>query len=223
MLAMLLPVPIRVNFNTNKVTVTQSVAKVSFDSEIGYATYYNGTKGYTMPANVTGYTFNYPGGLTERFTAGPDVPAGVALVLGGPAGTFDLALKANVEPILGLQNQLRGSDVDELTTAPGEGVYLFYGLSLAKPEPGLLPDPESVGFYWMAENGAAFTNHAHKAYLALLENVMTPAPAILFNENNATDIKAIEGQEKAVKFIENGRILIMKDGVTYDAMGRIVR
>ena len=214
---------VRVDFNTNKITVTQSVAKVSFDSEIGYATYYNGTKGYTMPANVTGYTFNYPGGLTERFTAGQDVPAGVALVLGGPAGTFDLALKSNVEPILGLQNQLRGSDVDEPTTAPGEGVYLFYGLSLAAAPNDT---PESVGFYWMAQDGGAFTNKAHKAYLALLENFLAPeflAPAILFNENNATNIENVEGQEKAVKFIQNGQIYIQKNGVVYDAMGRVIR
>lgn len=212
----------RVDMHDGTITVTQSVAKVIIDSEIGYVTYYNGTKGYTMPDDVTGYTFNYPGGLTARFNEGDDVPAGVALILGGPAGTFDLALKSDVEPILGLENQLRGSDVDELTTAPGAGVYLFYGLSLAKPEPGLLPDPESVGFYWMAENGAAFTNHAHKAYLALLENVLAPE-RIMFNENGATDIKAIEGQEKAVKFIENGQLYILKEGVVYDAMGRVIR
>lgn len=215
---------IRVDFNTNKITVTQSVAKVSFDAEIGYATYYNGTKGYTMPANVTGYAFNYPGaGLTQAFEAGDDVPAGVALVLAGPAGTFDLVLKTGV-PAVDLANQLRGTDVDELTTAPTADEYLFYGLSLANPAPELLPDPTTVGFYWMAEDGAAFTNKAHKAYLALLENIMAPAPArILFNENGATGIENVEGQEKAVKFIENGQIFIRKDGVVYDAMGRVIR
>lgn len=213
---------IRVDFNTNKITVTQSVAKVSFDSEIGYATYYNSRKGYTMPTNVTGYAFNYPGaGLTQAFTAGDDVPAGVALVLEGPAGTFDLVLKTGV-PAVDLANQLRGTDADELTTAPGEGVYLFYGLSLAQPEPGLLPDPKTVGFYWMAEDGAAFTNKAHKAYLALPENILAPS-RILFQENDATGIENVEGQEKAVKFIENGQIFIRKDGVVYDAMGRVIR
>ena len=210
---------VRVDFNTNKVTVAQSVAKVSFDSEIGYATYYNGTKGYTMPANVTGYAFNYPGaGLAQAFEAGDDVPAGVALVLAGPAGTFDLVLKTGV-PAVDLANQLRGTDADELTTGPTADSYLFYGLSLAA-----VPNdtPESVGFYWMAENGAAFTNKAHKAYLALPENFLAPA-RILFNENGATGIENVEGQEKAVKFIENGQIYIQKNGVVYDAMGRVIR
>lgn len=217
---------IRVNMHDMTVTVTQSVAKVSFDSEIGYATYYNSKKGYTMPANVTGYAFNYPGaGLTQAFEAGDDVPAGVALVLAGPAGTFDLVLKTGV-PAVDLANQLRGTDVDELTTAPTADEYLFYGLSLAAPEPGLLPDPTTVGFYWMAQDGGAFPNKAHKAYLALMENVFDPAflaPAILFNENNATNIQNIEGQEKAVKFIQNGQLYIQKNGVVYDAMGRVIR
>ena len=212
-----------IDLNEGKIFYTQLTAKVSFDAEIGYATYYNGTKGYTMPANVTGYAFNYPGaGLTQAFEAGDDVPAGVALVLAGPAGTFDLVLKTGV-PAVDLANQLRGTDVDELTTGPTADSYLFYGLSLAAAP---YDTPESVGFYWMAQDGGAFTNKAHKAYLALLENFLAPeflAPAILFNENNATNIENVEGQEKAVKFIENGQIFIRKDGVVYDAMGRVIR
>lgn len=53
---------------------------------------------------------------------------------------------------------LKGSDEDALT----EGGDLYYQLSLNKNE-----EPETIGFYWAAENGAAFTNKAHKAYLAL--------------------------------------------------------
>ena len=120
-----------------------------------------------------------------------------------------------------MHNKLRGTDAEELTTGPTADTYLFYGLSLAQN--GL---PETVGFYWMAPYGAAFTNGAHKAYLALLENIMAPeflAPAILFNENNATNIENVEGQEKAVKFIQNGQIYIQKNGVVYDAMGRVIR
>ena len=215
-----------INLGTNTITITQLSALVDVMSEIEYATYYNSQKGYTMPANVTGYTFNYPGGLTERFTAGQEVPAGVALVLSAPAGTVELELLDNVDPIVGIQNQLLGTDVDATTTGPDADLYLFYGLSLANPGQGLLPDPQSVGFYWMADNGAAFTNKAHKAYLALKQNVFDSeflAPAILFNGNNATNIENVESQEKAVKFIQNGQLYIQKNGVVYDAMGRVVK
>ena len=207
----------RVDMHEGTLNVTQSVAKVIV-GDAGYATYFNGTKGYTMPENLTGYTYVYPGdGLVERFTEGQNVPTGVALVLGGVAGTYDLVLKSDVEPILGLQNKLRGTDVKELTTAPGEGVYLFYGLSLDETN-----DVNLVGFYWMVENGAAFENEAHKAYLALEENSMAPA-RILFNENGATNIEELEANETVVKFIKNGQLYIQKNGVVYNAIGAVVK
>ncbi len=52
------------------------------------------------------------------------------------------------------------------------------------------------------------------------------APSMHFDineENNATSIDAIEASEKAVKFIENGKLFIQKNGVVYDTTGRVVR
>ena len=48
------------------------------------------------------------------------------------------------------------------------------------------------------------------------------APSLRIVEN-ATNIENIEANEKAVKFIENGKLLIMKEGVVYDMMGAVVR
>ena len=212
---------VTVDMNEMEVTLTQSVAKVIV-GEAGYATYYKGTKAYTMPTGMTGYVFNVTNRLEEAYAAGDIVPAATPLVLGADAGTYDLVFTTGgVAPTAA--NNLRGTDADATTTAPGEGVYLFYGLSLAASPNDT---PESVGFYWMEDNGAAFTNKAHKAYLALLESIINPeflAPAILFNENNATNIENVEGQEKAVKFIQDGKLFIQKNGVTYDALGRVVR
>lgn len=64
---------------------------------------------------------------------------------------------------------------------------------------------------------------AHKAYI-VIEDAQGSAPIrIEFAENNTTDIKAIEASEKAVKFFENGKLFILRDGVVYDAMGKMVR
>ena len=65
---------------------------------------------------------------------------------------------------------------------------------------------------------------ANKVYL-LVNTPSTPAPAIriVMNENGATDIKSIEDSEKAVKFIEYGKLYIQKDGVVYDATGAKVK
>lgn len=41
--------------------------------------------------------------------------------------------------------------------------------------------------------------------------------------NNATDINAIEASEEAVKFFQNGKLFIQKNGVVYDMMGTIVK
>jgi hypothetical protein len=209
-----------VDMNLMKITVTQSIAKVII-TDAGFATYYNGNKAYTMPLGMKGYVYNTTNGLEEVFDASTEtknVGAEVPLVLRAAPGTYDLVFTDNgLTP--DIVSKLRGTDFDELTTAPGEGEYYFYGLSLAA-EPN--DTPESVGFYWMEDGGAAFVNGAHKAYLALpVSNSL--APAILFNENGATNIENLDGNEKVVKFVENGRVLIRKNGVVYDAMGRVVR
>ena len=78
-------------------------------------------------------------------------------------------------------------------------------------------------FHQIKGDGAIVTVGPTRAYLHITGPENAPALRIVEVSNDATDIQSIEGQEKAVKFIENGRILILKDGVTYDAMGRIVR
>lgn len=64
---------------------------------------------------------------------------------------------------------------------------------------------------------------ANKAYIII--NGLNPAPSlrIIFAENGATGINELEGAEKAVKFIENGKLYIQKDGVVYDATGAKVK
>jgi hypothetical protein len=111
-------------------------------------------------------------------------------------------------------NDLKGTDVAATTTG---GTY-YYGLSL-----NLTSNPNSVGFYWMAAGGAAFTNGAHKAYLALNELPAGAPERILFNNNDATNINNIDAIEDAVKFMENGQLFIKKNGVIYNAVGAVVK
>lgn len=69
------------------------------------------------------------------------------------------------------------------------------------------------------QGGTVTFNHT-RAYLHVEGG--EPAPALRIIET-ATNIENIEGNETAVKFIENGKLFIKKNGVVYDATGREVR
>lgn len=77
-------------------------------------------------------------------------------------------------------------------------------------------------FQSLEDNGA--TIPAGKAYLSLPSLGGAPdRMRIVEAENGATNVNNIEANEKAVKFIENGQIYILRDGVVYDAVGRVIR
>lgn len=130
-------------------------------TEAGYATYYT-SDAYAMPTGVTGYTITANNGseltMKEAYTEGETVPAQTALVLKGEAGKYSF-LPTTSTQITPADNKLHGSDVAAETHVEGTNVK-YYKLSYDSKGANL-------GFYWGAENGAAFTNGAHKAYLAL--------------------------------------------------------
>lgn len=130
-------------------------------TDAGYATYYT-SDAYAMPKGVTGYTITANNGseltMKEAYTEGETVPAQTALVLKGKAGKYSFLPTTSTE-ITPADNKLHGSDVAAETHVEGTNVK-YYKLSYDSKGANL-------GFYWGAENGAAFTNGAHKAYLAL--------------------------------------------------------
>jgi predicted nucleic acid-binding Zn-ribbon protein len=72
--------------------------------------------------------------------------------------------------------------------------------------------------------GAELKIPAHKAYLVIEGANPQAAPIrIIMEGQNATNIENLEGAEEAVKFIENGKLFIRKNGVIYDATGAVVR
>lgn len=130
-------------------------------SEAGYGTYYS-SKAYTMPKGVKGYTITGNEGtslvMNEAYAAGDVVPAKTALVVEGAANKY-YTLVAESTELTPANNKLHGSDKAETTYVDGTNVK-YYKLSYNN-------EGNNLGFYWGSENGAAFTNGAHKAYLAL--------------------------------------------------------
>lgn len=82
----------------------------------------------------------------------------------------------------------------------------------------------SVGFYYLE---ADHTLAANRAYLETTENY-TPQQAPMLRldfgeENNTTSVEGIEQTAPCKKWMENGQLYILRDGVTYDIMGRIIK
>ena len=79
-------------------------------------------------------------------------------------------------------------------------------------------------FHQVVADGSVTITPTH-AYLHIEGQEIVPnpgAPGIRIIET-ATNIENIEGNETAVKFIENGKLFIKKNGVVYDAVGTIVK
>lgn len=130
-------------------------------TEAGYGTYYS-SKAYIMPKGVKGYTITGNEGtslvMNEAYAAGDVVPAKIALVVEGAANKY-YTLVAESTELTPDDNKLHGSDEAETTYVDGTDVK-YYKLSYNN-------EGNDLGFYWGSENGAAFINGAHKAYLAL--------------------------------------------------------
>lgn len=125
-----------------------------------YATYYHDF-GYMMPEGVKGGVVTdakVEGTLVVdyKYGSGSVVPAKSALLLNGAKNDYEVALK--LEETTEDVNLLKGTSDESLTTSDEAGAK-FYKLANDKDK--------GIGFYWGADNGAAFTNSANKAYLAV--------------------------------------------------------
>ena len=141
-------------------------------SAAGYATYFNSTEAFTMPAGATGYVW-FEGKIELAYNPAADVPAKEPLVIKATAGNYPLWFTSSTKVTWKSDgmNALEGTDVE--TPITDDDAYYFYGLSLNASH-----DPASVGFYWMNPTGAAFTNGAHKAYLKLAKNTSAGSQAV---------------------------------------------
>lgn len=154
--------------------------------ETEYATLYYSNVGLIVPEGVTANAYSVSGttlNVVQTYNAGDVIPAATGVVLNGAKGdyTFNIT-EENGTAAEG--NMLRGSDVDETTT----GGAKYYMLSLNEAS-----EAGSVGFYYGATDGAAFTNKAHRAYLAVPEGTEAKATGYPFNDD-VTGINHIESE-----------------------------
>ena len=192
-------------------------AKVDPDhAGVYYSTHYNETQKYQLPVGTEAYvaTISNTGDLnmTKVAEGGQVIPANTAFILKSNAASVVLT-PTDAEPVtISASNDLIGTDSEKAAPA---NCYVLSGHSTDDSVTG-------VGFYQFTGTLAA-----HKAYI--INNSPSLAPShrmrFIFNgENAATGIEnasaKIGGSEKR---LENGQLIIIKNGVRYNAQGQIVK
>lgn len=167
----------------------------------GYATLYYSNFDLVVPENAEAYTFrSVNGALMESafYDEGEVIPAGEAVVVyTNNAVPCTLNFKKGIATVdCDASSQLAGTD--EETKIASDEAYYFYGLSLNSSN-----DINSVGFYWMEKDGAAFTNGVHKAYLKIKKSEFAstqPVRGFAF-KGTTTGVESVESSNNAPQAI----------------------
>ena len=165
-----------------------------------------------MPAGVEAYVATISGtdlNLTKIAEAGQVIPANVAVILKATVTSFSLTPSDAAPVTVSATNCLLGTDVAT------DNFYVISGHSSDNSVQG-------VGFYQYSG-----TLIAHKAYTIYSGGSGAPKRMrfIFEDEQQATGVDEISQEQKAnsQKLIENGQVIIIKNGVKYNAQGQIVK
>lgn len=173
-------------------------------NEDGYATAYS-DNAVILPeglqaAVITGVA---DGKLTidYRYNSGDVIPAGTAVLVKGEAGAHDYNLATSDEQAVA-GNLLKGAASDVATEGDG---CLFYMLPYDA-------NHQNLGFYWAAEDGAAFTSKAGKAYLALPQAASAGVTGYALDGTPVgIDQATTDAQAPAVIYTVDGRLVQQTD------------
>ena len=190
----------------------------------GFGTLYS-DKAVVIPEGLTATTVKAAadGQLTMdwQYAAGNTVPAGTGLLVKGENGTTYDFITTDNAVALSTANLLSGSATDATTTGAADSK--FYKLTYSE-----VNGEQVLGFFWGAENGAAFTNEAGKAYLVIpagseangfrldgsaitgINNVALDRAADKIYTISGVAVSAQQGKLPAGLYIVNGQKQIVK-------------
>lgn len=171
-------------------------------SDAGYATYFTDQAWIVadnMKAGIISGVENKNLTIDWKYAAGSVVPANTAVLIQADAKEYVCEV-SNSEEEAPANNLLKGSTT--AATTEGENC-LFYKLSYDN-------GGKNLGFYWAAENGAAFTNEANKAYLALTTTVAKNVRGFGLEGDGTTGIGQIVNGETLVNVYTIDGIIVRK-------------
>ena len=141
------------------------VGSTAIKSSAQWGTYFT-DQAFVMPEGLTGCVID---GVESSklhcnaiYPSGSTVPASVALLVHGELGTYYMFAPAegSDEPSAPATNYLKGTLTDQMIQA--ETNHVYYQLTY-----GTIEGERKFGFFFGTQNGGAFKNKAHKAYLDL--------------------------------------------------------
>ena len=209
---------------------TISLSSYCTDGVAYYATYSN-SRAFIVPGDITVSEISVIDGdlVVEDYDENDIVPANTGVMISSnKAGNHAIILTSSAgSSKLGSDNMLKptgeGITSTAMEAASASGTK-FYRLTMhnADLEHDILG---TIGFWYGAEGGVAFDySTANRAYLAVPSGAQAPARFWFTDEENgATNIEAVEAAEEGVKFIQNGKLFIKKNGVVYNMLGTVVR
>ena len=191
--------------NPNGIKNTKKVAglwNISI-SDAGYSTYFTNVA-FEAPADVevgivTGVEGNALTIDWTKYSAGKTVPANTGVLVKGNKGDYPYVI-VNSSAQTPANNLLKGSVAAEQTTGTN---CKFYKLSMDNSD-------KNLGFYWGAENGAAFENAANKAYLAVPNAVAANLFGFVIEGDGTTGIESVEQAQKLVDVYTIDGMLVQK-------------
>ena len=194
-----------------------------------YRTFFDSENDYLMPPSVwahVGYVQNNEFILRSIAYDGQILPKNTAVVLESETPIYHLIKSEGSAPAYTGQNDLRGTDVNlAVSSLPAADQGKVYVLG----KEAWIGGNRQVGMGLYRYTGS--TLGAHKAYM-ILENVSSgsssqqnaPARFLFRHENTATGIENTSANfGESEKRLENGQLIIIKNGVRYNAQGQIVK
>lgn len=175
-----------------------------------YSTFFDSAKKYELPTGTEAYVADISGTdllLNKIADGGQVIPENTAVILKATSASVSLAPSDAAAVTVSATNQLQG--VDDATAAPAN-CYVLSGHSSDNLTTG-------VGFYQFTGTLAA-----HKAYI--IYSSAAPAPKRMrFIFDTATDIDNTNAALKSEKRFENGQLIIIRNGVKYNAAGQTIK
>ncbi|MDO4824072.1 MAG: hypothetical protein Q4A08_07895 [Bacteroidales bacterium] len=182
--------------------------RVSLNDD-GYATFSAKNASFIATAGITAYKAAVNGELITLTALEGNIPAGTGVMLYGETGGTKVDLPVATS---GDAADVTGNDLKPTTLSDG---------SLAEMESNVWALGD--GNQFLQYTGAAFIHN--RAYLVHEKATEAKAMRIVFDDDEATGIDTTisEKSTRDGKFIENGNIVIIKNGMKYNVAGQVIK